>query len=87
MELKKKQSKVEDNFKKIMNMRIQIIEQENLKDHFKILSAQEKKRKICNEVGQIVDLTEKLRRKCIQRKTIIGKENFTNDSKSLNTQN
>lgn len=69
-----------------MNMRIQIIEQENLKDHFKILSAQEKKQKICNEVGQIVDLTEKLRKKCIQRKTIIGKENFS-ESKTMNTQN
>jgi hypothetical protein len=42
---------VEDNLKKIMNRRMEIIEQENLKEHFKILSAQEKKRKICDEAG------------------------------------
>jgi hypothetical protein len=61
-----------------MNTRIQIIEQENLKEHFKILTAQQKKRKIHSEVGEIVDLTEKLRKKCIQRKTVFGKENASN---------
>jgi hypothetical protein len=70
-----------------MNTRIQIIEQENLKENFKILTAQEKKRKIHNEVGQIVDLTEKLRKKCIKRKTMFGKEKISNKSQTLNIQN
>ncbi len=33
------------------------------------MTAQEKKRKIHNEAGQIVELTQKLRKKCIKRKT------------------
>lgn len=32
------------------------------------MTAQQKKRKVYDEVGQIVELTEKLRKKCIKRK-------------------
>ncbi len=68
MQIKTKQQKVGEQFQRLRHQKIEDILKLNRQQEIKIVTAQQKKRKIYSEVGLIVSMTEKLRKQCLHKK-------------------